>query len=203
MAVSSVPEERSPTLDIPETGWRRSRSTPSLSEVFGSVATRPRGPLWKKLLAFLGPGYLVAVGYMDPGNWATSLAGGSKFGYALLVVALLSNVMAILLQALCARLAIASGRALAQACRDAYPRWAAYPLWAAAEFAIIATDIAEVIGTAIGLNLLFSIPLEIGVLLTALDVFLILYLQRLGFRYLEALIITLLGVIAACFAVQI
>ena len=140
---------------------------------------------------------------MDPGNWATSLAGGSKFGYTLLVVALISNIMAIVLQALCARLAIASGRDLAQACRDAYPRWAAYPLWAAAEIAIIATDIAEVIGTAIGLNLLFGIPLEIGVLLTALDVFLILYLQRIGFRYLEALIITLLGVIAACFAVQI
>jgi manganese transport protein len=140
---------------------------------------------------------------MDPGNWATSLAGGSKFGYALLAVALISNIMAIVLQALCARLAIATGRDLAQACRDAYPRWAAYPLWVAAEVAIIATDIAEVIGTAIGLNLLFSIPLEIGVLLTALDVFLILYLQRAGFRYLEALIITLLGVIAACFAVQI
>ncbi len=140
---------------------------------------------------------------MDPGNWATSLAGGSKFGYTLLVVALISNIMAIMLQALCARLAIASGRDLAQACRDAYPRWAAYPLWLAAEIAIIATDIAEVIGTAIGLNLLFGIPLEIGVVLTALDVFLILYLQRLGFRYLEALIITLLGVIAACFAIQI
>ena len=140
---------------------------------------------------------------MDPGNWATSLAGGSKFGYTLLVVALVSNIMAIVLQALCARLAIASGRDLAQACRDAYPRWASYPLWFAAELAIIATDIAEVIGTAIGLNLLFGIPLEIGVILTALDVFLILYLQRLGFRYLEALIITLLGVIAACFAIQI
>ena len=157
----------------------------------------------RRLVAFLGPGYLVAVGYMDPGNWATSLAGGSKFGYTLLVVALISNIMAIVLQSLCARLAIASGRDLAQACRDAYPRWAAYPLWLAAEIAIIATDIAEVIGTAIGLNLLFGIPLEIGVLLTALDVFLILYLQRLGFRYLEALIITLLGVIAVCFAVQI
>src|SRR6476469_7121654 len=184
-------------------GWRRERRDPSLAEVFGSIKTRPTGPLWKKLLAFLGPGYLVAVGYMDPGNWATSLAGGSKFGYALLTVALVSNIMAIILQALCARLAIASGRDLAQACRDAYPRWAAYPLWAAAEIAIIATDIAEVIGTATGPNLLFGIPLEIGVLLTALDVFLILYLQRMGFRYLEALIITLLGVIAACFAVQI
>src|SRR5437667_8221320 len=184
-------------------GWGGERGEPSLADMFATVRTAKGGSFGRKLLAFLGPGYLVAVGYMDPGNWATSLAGGSKFGYALLVVALISNVMAIVLQALCARLAIASGRDLAQACRDAYPRWAAYPLWAAAEFAIIATDIAEVIGTAIGLNLLFNIPLEIGVLLTALDVFLILYLQRIGFRYLEALIITLLGVIAACFAIQI
>ena len=146
---------------------------------------------------------MVAVGYMDPGNWATSIAGGSKFGYALLFIALLSNIMAIVLQALCARLAIGSGRDLAQACRDAYPSWAAYPLWALAETAIIATDIAEVIGTAIGLNLLFGVPLEIGVIITALDVFIVLMLQRLGFRYLEAFIITLLGVIALCFGVQI
>ena len=146
---------------------------------------------------------MVAVGYMDPGNWATSIAGGSKFGYALLFIALLSNIMAIILQALCARLAIGSGRDLAQACRDAYPAWAAYPLWALAETAIIATDVAEVIGTAIGLNLLFGIPLEIGVIITALDVFIVLLLQRLGFRYLEAFIITLLGVIALCFGVQI
>jgi manganese transport protein len=140
---------------------------------------------------------------MDPGNWATSIAGGSKFGYALLFVALLSNIMAIILQALCARLAIGSGRDLAQACRDGYPRWAAFPLWLFAETAIIATDVAEVIGTAIGLNLLFGLPLEIGVLLTALDVFVVLLLQRLGFRYLEAFIVTMLGVITVCFAVQI
>src|SRR5436189_6372338 len=125
-----------------DSGWKRPRGNPSLSEVFGSIRTRPTGSFWRRLAAFLGPGYLVAVGYMDPGNWATSLAGGSKFGYTLLAVALISNIMAIVLQALCARLAIASGRDLAQACRDAYPRWAAYPLWAAAEFAIIATDIA-------------------------------------------------------------
>ena len=131
--------------------------------MFGSIKTRPTGPMWRKLLAFLGPGYLVAVGYMDPGNWATSLAGGSKFGYALLFIALLSNIMAIILQALCARLGVASGRDLAQACRDAFPRWVSYPLWALAELAICATDLAEVIGTAIGLNLLFGIPLEIGV----------------------------------------
>jgi manganese transport protein len=140
---------------------------------------------------------------MDPGNWATSLAGGSRFGYALLTVALLSNLMAILLQALCARLGIASGRDLAQACRDAFPRAISWPLWLLAEIAICATDLAEVIGTAIGLNLLFGIPLEIGVIITALDVFLILWLQNLGFRWIEAMIVTLLGVIAVCFGLQI
>ncbi|HEY7232197.1 MAG TPA: Nramp family divalent metal transporter [Pseudolabrys sp.] len=189
------------TTDAP--GWRRKRGRPPLAEVFGSIDTRPSGSLGKKLLAFLGPGYLVAVGYMDPGNWATSLAGGSKFGYALLTIALLSNLMAILLQALCARLGIASGRDLAQACRDAFPRAVSWPLWVLAEIAICATDLAEVIGTAIGLNLLFHIPLEIGVLLTALDVFLVLWMQNLGFRYVEAFVVTLLGIITACFAVQI
>ncbi len=183
-------------------GWRGDRGEAALSDVYRSVAVG-QGKGIRRLVAFLGPGYLVAVGYMDPGNWATSLAGGAKFGYALLFVALLSNVMAIVLQALCARLAVASGRDLAQACRDGYPAWAAWPLWIAAEIAIIATDLAEVIGTAIGLNLLFGIPLEIGVLLTALDVFLILYLQKLGFRYLEVMVIALLGIIAACFAVQV
>ena len=181
--------------------WRRSRGDAALSDVHRSVIL-PKGT-WRRFAAFLGPGYMVAVGYMDPGNWATSLAGGSKFGYALLVVALVSNIMAIVLQSLCARLAIASGRDLAQACRDAFPRWVSYPLWALAEIAIIATDIAEVIGTAIGLNLLFGIPLELGVLITALDVFLILWLQKKGFRWLEAFIITLLGVIAVCFGIQI
>ena len=184
-------------------GWRRERGRPALAEVFGSIATRPSGPLWKKLAAFLGPGYLVAVGYMDPGNWATSLAGGSKFGYALLTIALLSNLMAILLQALCARLGIASGRDLAQACRDAFPRFVSWPLWVLAEIAICSTDLAEVIGTAIGLNLLFGIPLELGVIITALDVFLILWMQNLGFRWIEAFIVTMLGVIAVCFAIQI
>jgi len=184
-------------------GWQRRRTNRSLSDVFGTIATRPTGSTWKKLIAFLGPGYLVAVGYMDPGNWATSLAGGSKFGYSLLTIALLSNIMAILLQALCARLGIGAGRDLAQACRDAFPRFVAWPLWVLAEIAICATDLAEVIGTAIGLNLLFGIPLEIGVILTALDVFLILWMQRLGFRWIEAFVVALLGIIAACFAVQI
>ena len=181
----------------PLTGWRRERGRPSLVEVYGSIRTRPTGSFWRKLVAFLGPGYLVAVGYMDPGNWATSLAGGSKFGYALLTIALISNVMAIILQSLCARLGIGAGRDLAQACRDAFPRWVSWPLWVAAEIAICATDLAEVIGTAIGLNLLFGIPLELGVLITALDVFLILWMQNLGFRWIEAFVVTLLGVITA------
>jgi manganese transport protein len=155
------------------------------------------------MAAFFGPGYLVAVGYMDPGNWATSIAGGSKYGYTLLSVALISNVMAIILQALCARLAVGSGRDLAQACRDAYPLPVAWALWALAELAICATDLAEVIGTAIGLNLLFGLPLEIGVMITALDVFLILYLQNIGFRWVEAFVIALLAVIAVCFGAQI
>src|SRR5215216_5285328 len=187
----------------PLTGWRHERKSPSLAEVFGSIKTRPTGPLWRRMLAFLGPGYLVAVGYMDPGNWATSLAGGSKFGYSLLVIALMSNLMAILLQALCARLGIASGRDLAQACRDAFPRAVSWPLWVVTEIAICSTDLAEVIGTAIGLNLLFGLPLEIGVVITALDVFLILWMQNLGFRWIEAFVVTLLGIIAICFAVQI
>src|ERR1700741_3916374 len=186
-----------------EPGWLRQRGDASLADVHRTIAVRADVSPWRRSVAFLGPGYLVAVGYMDPGNWATSLAGGSKFGYTLLVVALVSNIMAIVLQSLCARLAIASGRDLAQACRDAFPRPVAWLLWLLAEIAIIATDIAEVIGTAIGLNLLFGIPLELGVILTALDVFLVLWMQNLGFRWIEAFIVTLLGVIAACFAIQI
>lgn len=183
-------------------GWRRERGDPALSEVHGSINV-PRKPGFWRFFAFMGPGYLVATGYMDPGNWATSLAGGSRFGYSLLVVALLSNMIAILLQALCSRLGVASGRDLAQACRDAFPRPVGFVLWILAEAAICATDLAEVIGTAIGLNLLFGIPLEIGVVITALDVFLILWLQNLGFRFVEALIVALLFVIAACFGIQI
>jgi manganese transport protein len=183
-------------------GWRRERGEPPLSEVHGTIAVPKRPGLWR-LFAFMGPGYLVATGYMDPGNWATSLAGGSKFGYSLLTVALLSNLIAILLQALCSRLGVASGRDLAQACRDSFPRPVSFVLWILAEAAICATDLAEVIGTAIGLNLLFGIPLEIGVILTALDVFLILWLQTLGFRWVEALVIALLAVIALCFGIQI
>jgi manganese transport protein len=186
-----------------DSGWRRARGEPPLVDVFRSIHVAGKGSRFRRAMAFVGPGYLVAVGYMDPGNWATSIAGGAQFGYALLAVALMSNIMAIILQSLCSRLAIGSGRDLAQACRDAYPRPVAFVLWVFAEIAIIATDIAEVVGTAIGLNLLFGIPLELGVIITALDVFLILWLQRLGFRWIEAFIITLLGVIFVCFFLQI
>jgi manganese transport protein len=200
------PESLSKITDSPApdgSGWRAARGEPSLVDMFGSVRTAKQGPFWRKLLAFLGPGYLVAVGYMDPGNWATSLAAGSKFGYALLTVALLSNLMAIVLQSLCTRLGVGAGRDLAQACRDSFPRFVSWPLWLSAEIAITATDLAEVIGTAIGLNLLFHIPLEIGVIITAADVFLILALQAFGFRWIEAFVVAMLAVIAACFAVQI
>jgi len=183
-------------------GWRRKRGVPPLEEAFSTIDAPMRGPGWRRLLAFIGPGYLVAVGYMDPGNWATSIAGGSAFGYTLLSVTLVSSLMAIVLQTLCARLGIATGRDLAQSCRDSYPRPVAVGLWALAEAAIVATDLAEVIGTAIALNLLFGIPLQIGVIVTALDVFLILALQNLGFRLIEAFVISLLAVIAACFAVE-
>jgi manganese transport protein len=185
-----------------EGGWRRAGGAPPLVEVFRTIPVR-KGSFFRKLLAFLGPGYIIAVGYMDPGNWATSLAGGSRFGYQLLFVAMLSNVMAIVLQSLCARLAVGAGRDLAQACRDAFPRPVAWMLWLLAEVAIVATDLAEVIGTAIGLQLLFGIPLAIGVIVTALDVFLILLLQSIGFRWIEAFVITLLGVIALCFGIQV
>jgi manganese transport protein len=195
-------------------GWRRPRAHAPLADVYrsilvsGNVAVASPSPsaapgLLGKLGAFIGPGYLVAVGYMDPGNWATAIAGGSKFGYALLWIALLSNLMAMILQSLCARLAIASGRDLAQACHDAYPKWVAAGLWLLAEIAIIATDLAEVLGTAIGMQLLFGLPLQIGILITALDVFLVLALQRLGFRHLEAFIIAMLAIIAVCFGAQI
>src|SRR6201985_177405 len=201
-----VPQSRPTAVAIARpapSGWRTARGEPALGEMFAAVPAARRGSFWRKLLAFLGPGYLVAVGYMDPGNWATSLAGGAQFGYPLLSIALLSNLMAFLLQALCARLGIGAGRDLAQACRDAFPVVVSRPLWLLAEIAICATDLAEVIGTAIGLNLLFKIPLEIGVIITAFDVFLILGMQYLGFRWIESFVVALLGVIAACFAVQI
>ncbi|MBN9234567.1 divalent metal cation transporter [Mesorhizobium hungaricum] len=176
---------------------------PSLPEVNSTIAVPTTGVWFRRLFAFMGPGYMVSVGYMDPGNWATDLAGGAQFGYTLLFVIMLSNLMAILLQALAARLGIATGRDLAQACRAYYPKPVAYALWVACELAIIACDLAEVIGTAIALNLLFGIPLIGGALITALDAFLVLLLMNKGFRYLEAFVIALLIVIFGCFAVQI
>ncbi len=184
------------------TGWR-GISPPSLPEINATIHMPAGEHRLLQLLRWVGPGFMVAVGYMDPGNWATDLAGGAQFGYLLLSVILISNLMAIFLQALSARLGIATGRDLAQACRDAYPRPVANVLWLLAEVAIIACDLAEVIGAAIALNLLFGLPLLAGVLLTSLDVLLILVLQSRGFRYIESFVIALIAVIGVCFAIQI
>jgi manganese transport protein len=183
--------------------WRLEPGTPSLAEVHRSIPITSTAGFWRKLIAFSGPGYLVAVGYMDPGNWATDLAGGSQFGYSLLSVILLSNLMAILLQSLCARLGIVTGRDLAQACRDHYSRPVALGLWIICELAICACDLAEVIGSAIALNLLFKIPLVIGVCVTALDVLAVMYLQNKGFRYIEAFVIVLILAIGSCFLLEV
>jgi manganese transport protein len=171
--------------------------------VHGSIAIPSTAGFWRKMFAFAGPGYLVAVGYMDPGNWATDLAGGARYGYALLSVIMISNFMAILLQALAARLGIASGRDLAQACRDSYPRPVVVALWIVCEVAIAACDLADVLGAAIALNLLFGLPILWGVLLTALDVLVVLYLQNHGFRYVEALVVGLILAIAGSFAIEL
>src|SRR5512138_2011184 len=197
--MSTEPDAASQQLD----GWRSAPDAPSLREVHGSIAVPTQAGFWRKMLAFAGPGYLVAVGYMDPGNWATDLAGGAQYGYALLSVIMMSNLMAILLQALAARLGIASGRDLAQACRDSYSRGTTVVLWVLCEIAIAACDLAEVIGAAIALNLLFGLPLIWGVCLTALDVLVVLYLQHRGFRYVEALVVGLILAIAGCFAVEL
>src|SRR5258706_7169181 len=174
----------------------------SLSEVHRTVQIPQGAGVMRRMLAFAGPAYLVSVGYMDPGNWATDLAGGSKFGYQLIWVLLMSNLMAVLLQTLSARLGVVTGRDLAQACRDFYPRRLVWPLWILCEIAIVACDLAEVLGAAIGVELLFKIPLLIGVSITALDVLVLLALSRLGIRRLEAFIIMLVVTIGACFAVQ-
>ncbi len=191
-----------PPSTVSGKGWARSSGSVSLPEVHGSVLVPEHAGFWRKLLAFAGPGYLVAVGYMDPGNWATDLAGGARYGYTLLSVILISNLMAILLQALAVRLGIGSGRDLAQACRDSYSRPVVIGLWLLCEIAIAACDLAEVIGAAIALNLLFGLPLIWGVCLTALDVLIVLFLQHRGFRYVEALVISLILVIAGCFALE-
>jgi manganese transport protein len=189
---------QNPTGELPQEVLR-----PSLPDVFSSVRVSRSPQLWRRLLGFIGPGFLISVGYMDPGNWATDLAAGSRYGYTLLFVIMLSNLMAILLQSLAVRLGVATEQDLAQACRTAYSRPVAIGLWILAEVAIAACDLAEVIGSAIALQLLFHIPLILGVVITSLDVLIILFLQNRGFRYLEALVIVLIGTIAALFGVEI
>ncbi|MGZ8492524.1 MAG: Nramp family divalent metal transporter [Gemmatirosa sp.] len=185
-----------------EPGWRRARLAPSLAEAYRTVPVAGLST-WRKMLAFAGPGYLVAVGYMDPGNWATDLAGGSRFGYTLLSVILMSNLMAVLLQGLASKLGIVTGRDLAQACRDHYSPPVNFALWVLCEIAIAACDLAEVIGTAIALNLLFDIPLTWGIIITALDVLLVLTLQNKGFRRLEAFVIVLVATVGGCFLFEL
>jgi len=194
------------TVTAPEpgqVGWRYPRWKPSLPEVYQSITVPFGGTVLRKLLAFAGPGYMVAVGYMDPGNWATDLAGGARFGYTLLSVILISNLMAILLQSLSVKLGLVTGRDLAQACRDHFSRPTSFVLWVLCEIAIAACDLAEVIGSAIALNLLFGIPLLWGVCLTAADVLVILLLQQKGFRWLEAFVITLIATVGVCFGIEL
>src|SRR6202163_465055 len=188
---------------VPAAAVRQRVRSPSLPESHRTIPIVPGASFFRKMLAFAGPGYLVAVGYMDPGNWATDLGGGSKFGYTLLCAVLISSLMAIFLQALSAKLGIATGRDLAQACREHYSRRTALGLWVLCEIAIAACDLAEVLGSAIALKLLFGIPLLAGVLLTGLDVLIVLALQGRGFRVLGTLVITLIMTIGACFAYEI
>ncbi|HXY02877.1 MAG TPA: Nramp family divalent metal transporter [Terriglobales bacterium] len=190
-------------IDSGGQAWRSEVFQPSLPEVHSSLPIPQTSAVLRKLLAFAGPGFLIAVGYMDPGNWATDLAGGSRYNYTLLSVIMLSNFMAILLQALAIKLGVATGRDLAQACRDHFSRPVSFGLWVFAEVAIAACDLAEVIGSAIALNLLFHIPVIWGVCLTALDVLMILFLQQKGFRFLEALVISLIATIGICFGLEI
>ncbi len=175
----------------------------SMPDIFSSVRVSQSSNFWRRLLGFVGPGFLISVGYMDPGNWATDLAGGSRYGYTLLFVIMLSNLMAILLQSLSIKLGVASERDLAQACREEYSRPTAIALWLFAEIAIAACDLAEVVGSAIALQLLFHIPLVIGVVITSADVLLILLLQNRGFRYLEALVIVLIATISVLFGIEV
>ena len=187
----------------PAISWRKRAGQVSLPEVHRSIVVPITASFWRKLLAFSGPGFLVAVGYMDPGNWATDLSGGAQFGYSLLAVVMISNLMAIMLQHLCIKLGVATGRDLAQACRDHYSTPTVWFLWILCEIAIAACDLAEVVGSAIGLQLLFGIPLVWGCIITALDVLAVLYLQTKGFRYIEALVITLIATIGSCFAAEL
>ena len=190
-------------IESGDPGWSRQVSHPSLPEIHSSLHVPQSATFLRKLLAFAGPGFLVAVGYMDPGNWATDLAGGSRYNYTLLSVIMVSNLMAILLQSLALKLGIVTGRDLAQACRESFSRPVTWIFWVLAEVAIAACDLAEVIGSAIAFNLLFHIPLLWGVCLTAADVLIILFLQQKGFRYIEALVISLIGTIGVCFGLEI
>src|SRR6266496_3408159 len=196
-------QPESPIAARPHVAWRRTAGEVSLPEVHRSVVVPTTASFWRKLIAFSGPGFLVAVGYMDPGNWATDLAGGAQFGYSLLAVIMISNFMAILLQHLCIKLGVVTGRDLAQACRDHYSTPTVWFLWILCELAIAACDLAEVVGSAIGLELLFGIPLVWGCLITALDVLAVLYFQNKGFRYIEALVVTLILTIGTCFAIEL
>jgi manganese transport protein len=189
--------------EVLKNGWRHELANHSLPEVYGSIKVPTTGSFWRKLFAFTGPGLMVAVGYMDPGNWATDIAGGAQFGYALLSVILISNLFAMLLQHLSLKLGIVTGRDLAQACRDHFSKPVAMVLWVLCEIAIAACDLAEVIGSAIALNLLFGIPLTVGVIITALDVLIILYFQSKGFRIIESIVAGLIGIIFLCFAYEI
>jgi manganese transport protein len=203
--MSVTPSSGSPDI-LPSphsSAWKLAATSVSLPEVHRSIDVPARGSFLKKMAAFAGPGFLVAVGYMDPGNWATDLAGGAKFGYTLLSVILISNLMAILLQHLCIKLGVATGRDLAQACRDHYSKPTVWFLWILCETAIAACDLAEVVGSAIGLQLLFGIPLVWGCVITCVDVLAVLYLQNRGFRYVEALVVTLIMTIGACFAAEL
>src|SRR6266704_6097852 len=186
-----------------EAGWKKNLTAPSLPEVHESIPVPKGKGFWRILLAYGGPGLLVAVGYMDPGNWATDLAGGTQFGYLLISVILISNLVAILLQHLALKLGIVTGRDLAQACRDHYSRPVSFALWVLCEIAIAACDLAEVLGAAIGLNLLFGLPLLAGVLLTAADTLLLLWLQRFGIRMMEAFVLALIAIIGGCFFIEI
>ncbi|WP_185867404.1 Nramp family divalent metal transporter [Blattabacterium cuenoti] len=184
-------------------GWRNENKHPSLSEVFSSVSVSKQKGIWKKLFAFTGPGLLIAVGYMDPGNWATDIAGGAKFGYMLLSVIFISNLFAIILQHLALKLGIVCERDLAQACRDHYPPFISFILWILCEIAIAACDLAEIIGSVLALKLLFDIPITWGVLITAIDVLIILFFQYKGFRYIESVVAALIFTILVCFSFEI
>src|SRR5271157_2563296 len=203
LEAETAPSAESSTAASSGTATRRGVSLPSLPEAHRSIPISHTASWIRKVLAFAGPGYLVAVGYMDPGNWATDIGGGSKFGYTLLSVILISNLMAMFLQALSAKLGIATGRDLAQACREHYSRRTSFLLWIACEIAIAACDLAEVLGSAVALQLLFGLPLLAGVIITALDVLIVLALQGRGFRLIEAFVVTLIASIAACFAYEI